>query len=209
MNNQTLTLPTTIESREHLDNALALMGDFDALVVTANADLDQALAAVRDQYAPRFTLPIGERDAAGNPTAVPIIELREIVAGMIERYCEKERKQLLTEDKKSLKLSHGIIGWRKGKDVVADLVQDEADKAKGLLQRCLTAVLAAVAGLTLKLGKLPIASCVNVTVTWKKAAVLSAFNDKHVTAAALKKQGLVVQRGTDEFYCDPKSEKRA
>lgn len=209
MNDQTITLPTIIESREHLDNALAVLGELDALTLTADADQDQALAATRDLFAHRYTLPIGEPGEAGKPTAVPISEVRENLVGQIERWCEKNRKQLLVDDNKSLQLSHGVIGWRKAKDVVEELEQDEETKAKGLLQRCVTAVLNAAAALTMKLGKTPIASCLNITVSWKKAAVLGAFNDKHVTAAQLKKHGLQVVRGTDEFYCTPKSEKRA
>lgn len=191
-----------IESTEELDAALAVLGELDALVAVANANLDQAIAAVRTEHEANFqaTLDSGEQ--------LPISELRENLVGCIERYCEKHRKRLLTGDKKSLDLSHGVIGWRKKRDAVVDLVQSEEEKGKGLLAKAHKLMLAALAAIKLMLGKVTVASCMKVDLKWDRAQLLKAFNDKQITKAALAKQGLKVERGEDEFYCEAKSEKR-
>lgn len=200
--NQQAVLPTIIDSPEMLDNALAVLGDLDATVNAAGAELDQALARVRDEFSPRFFMLV-------NGQEVPIKELRENLVMLIQRYCVKHRKELLPGDKKSAQLSHGTIGFRKAKDKVEDLPQEDELKDKGLLARCLKAVASVADTLTLKLGKVLLTSLVKVAVTWNKSEILKAFNEGKVTASQLEKQGLEVIRGEDEFYCEPKSEKRA
>ncbi|MES2791994.1 MAG: host-nuclease inhibitor Gam family protein [Planctomycetota bacterium] len=191
-----------IESTEELDAALAVVGDFDAAVAVANANLDQAIAAVRTEHEVHF------KQALESGEAVPIVELRENLVGLIGRYCDKHRKTLLQGDKKSVDLNHGVIGWRKKRDAVVDLVVTEDDKAKGLLAKAYSLLVAAAAVLKLVLGKLPISNFLKVEVKWDKPQILKAFKEKKVTALALSKQGLEVQLGADEFYCEPKSEKR-
>lgn len=199
-----MSVTIAITSEQELDAALAVLGDLDATVAKANADLDQALSLVRDQYANRFTQKMPE-----SGDMVPIAELREQLVGHIKHYCEKHRKQLLVEDKKSVELNHGKVGWRKQPDSIELLKLDEETKGKTLLAKCKQALLSALGLLTLKLGKLAFAEYVNVKVEYRKDHVLKALDDKQVTTAALLKQGIVVHRGSDEFYCEPKSEKRA
>lgn len=192
-----------ITSSEELDSALAVLGDLKNAETKANAELDQALTKVRDEHAGKFKVELLSGEL------VPIEDVQKQLVTQIETYCNKHRKKLLTGEKKSVDLNHGVIGWRKAKDAVIDLPMTDDDKAKGLLHKCLSVMLAYLGTLTLKLGKLPISSLVSVKVTWCKGDILKAFDAKQVTAAALAKQGLEVTRGRDEFYCEPKSEKRA
>lgn len=195
-------LPTIIDSPELLDNALAVLGELDATVNAAGAELDQALARVRDEFSPRFFMPVNGKE-------VPIKEIRENLVVVIQRYCDKHRKGLLQGDKKSAEFNHGVIGWRKQPDKVEDLPIDEDEKAKGLLAKCLKALLEVATKLTLKVGKCVLAELVAVKVTWSKPDVLRAYNGGNVTDKQLEKHGLQVVRGEDKFYCEPKSEKRA
>lgn len=192
-----------IESVEQLDAALAVVGDLDAAKACANANLDQALAAVRDEHNRNFMCELDSGEL------IPIDEVRGQLVGQIEKYATKHRKELLTGDKKSVELNHGTIGWRKQKDKVEDIDLPEEEQAKGLLARCLKAVANVATTLTLKLGKVLLTDLVQVKVTWSKPDVLKAFNEGKLTAAQLKKQGLEVVRGEDQFHCEPKSEKRA
>ncbi len=209
---EAITLPTIIESDEQLDNALATKGELQGIVITANADLDQALQAVRDTFAPRFTLPVGEKDSQGKHAPVNISEINENLDGLIERYCSKNKRRLLKGDAKSVKLLHGVIGWKKKRDALATLLLNEEEakalKEKGLLAKCLTLLQAACKALTLLLGKSPISSFVAVSVAWDKSALLDAYKQKLLTKAQLVKQGLEPVLGEDEFYCEYKSEKR-
>jgi hypothetical protein len=191
-----------IQSTEELDAALAELGELDAATARANAELDQALAEVRTEHDQLFKVKMKSGDL------VPIVEVRQVLVQKIERYCDKNRKLLLPDDKKSVELNHGVVGYRKQRDKVEDLPQDDEDKAKGLLSKCLKAVVDAATMVTVKLGKCLVSDLVTVYVAWNKPYVLKAFNEGRLTAAQLKKQGLEVVRGADNFFCEPKSEKR-
>lgn len=192
----------SIESDEELDMALAVLGDLDAEVLRAEADLDQALAETRRGFEDRFKVKL-ESDEM-----VTYAEVRSKLVDLVQEYCEINRRELLVGDKKSVDLVHGVIGWRKSRDAVAELELDEKAKKAGLLTKCYEQVVSLVATLAAKLGKLPISNFITVKVTWNKSKVLEAVNDGKVTAAQLAKQGLEVQRGIDQFYCEPRSQKR-
>lgn len=193
-------LPEVITSTEELDQALAVLGDLNAQEQCITAELDQKLAAVRDQYSAAYTV-----ELMSGP--VPMAEVKENLVNAIERYCDDHRSELLTGDKKSVELVHGVIGWRKKPDRVVELELTEEEEAKGILQYCRTLALKALEGAK-KIFKCALLDVVRVKTEWNKSEILKRVNDRAITPAQLTKAGLSIERGDDHFYCEPKSEKR-
>lgn len=198
----------TIETLDGADMALQVMLDLDARKAKVDAELDQALARVRDSFADKYKIDDGQ----GNLVPMADVYLKAYEA--LRDWAEPNRDEILGDSgKKSIDLPHGTFGWKKDRDSVDEikLEEDEAKQLqdKGLLAKCFKSVVALVGTLTAKLGKLPISNFINIKCTWDKSSILDAFNKGNVTAAQLEKQGLAVSRGIDQFFAKPKSEKRA
>lgn len=190
-----------ITNRDELDQAMAKLVEIDANKAKIDADLNQELADVRDSFADEYLMP-------WETGAVHVDQVRAEVEAEIMAYCEANRTTLLTGKAKSVKLTHGVIGWRNGSSAKIEEVKfSEKKQAESTLSKCLAAVMATIKALALVVGKCGLTQLINVEVSWNKPAILKAYNAKELTKGDMKAHGLKYIPATEKFYCDPKSEK--
>lgn len=194
-----MALAYSVNSRDELDQALAALAELNAKETKINATLNHKLAEVRESYKDKFKVPVDGGEAE-------LQDVRSTIVSAITTYCEEHRDQLLVDGKKSIELTHGKIGWRKGKDEVAELPQTEAEAAKGVLVYVLGVCQTALHGLKKIFTKLPLLDVIRIDIKWDKQQLLKRFDDKQITDSQLTKAGLSITRGVDKFYCEPKTE---
>lgn len=210
MESATLEAPVStvreIESVEDLDAALAALGEMDAQEATANADLDLELTKVRESFEPRYLVTFDE--AENQPLAV----VRTDLTAAVERFCNAHRKELLTGKTKSVKLTHGTIGWDKVRDSVKVIEQPQSDgdqdvkKRTGILDYALGLAQKALSGVKRLFTRFPLLDVIRLEVHWDKVQILTLFKKKQITEKQLEKAGLAVVIGQEKFYATPKAD---
>jgi phage host-nuclease inhibitor protein Gam len=188
-----------ITSVDQLNDALAAVGKLNGEEARLNAELDRQLAHVREQMKVEWLVPT----EAGE---VVLSVARQQMLDEIKAYCEEHRGELLTEEKKSLELTHGTIGWTKQPDSI-DIVKPKGKKAEtSLLTKLTNLATAAITKAKVMLGKSTALSLVRVKVDWDKVAIMKAVTSKQLTNATMAKEGIFLKQGQDQFYCEPKGE---
>lgn len=190
-----------IETREQLEAALRQVGELDASLSIIEAECNKEISEVRAKHEARHVLKPGKQP-------LTIEALRDELKIKIESYCWANRDELLEGGKvKFSQLTHGKVGWRKKTDVFDDsAAKQEGSTSFDLLAKLTASVLTYVSNVaSLFIGK-PIASFVQVKITWDNKAIKEAIAKKTIDADAAKSAGFVIVEGMDEFYCEPKAE---
>lgn len=190
-----------IGSIEELDDALRQMSELDGREKKLKADLDRKVEALKEEFAGRLLVEIdGE--------SVKFADRRSILSDAIERFASGRKAELLPEKAKTRKLNHGEIGWKKARDVVAQLPAPAPTKKQpkpvtpyaALCDKLLKALQKCVEAFPLLKGLAPY---VRVTVAVDEATLITAIRDRKLTDDEVARLGYRFVEGEDEFFFKP------
>lgn len=185
-----------IKTREDLNEAVRLLGGVQLAMQQNTAECDEQLAKVRERYARLRTLNLNG-ELVG-------LEAREAeLNDSIADYCETHRDELLPDGVKSIKLTHGEIGWRRGKDTIKP-ARPKVTEAS-LLEKLIVSVIAAVrkAMSAVKISeKIPLTDAVKVSFSWDKAGLIKKLNEGAITSNDLKPFGFKLVEGEERFFVE-------
>lgn len=185
-----------IKTREDLNEAIRLLGGVQIAMKQNTAECEEQLAQVRQRYAEIRTLKVGEEMVA--------LEAREAdLKDSITLYCESHREDLLEEGAKSLKLTHGEVGWRKGKDTIkpARSKVTEASLLERIVEQIIEGVRKAMSAITIT-KRIPITDALKVTFAWDKQGLINKLNAKTITPDDLKPFGFKLVEGEERFFVE-------
>lgn len=183
-----------IKDRDQLNSAMERLAKLSSLSAEVDSECDQKLQEIKATYATRKVV---------KESGLTFEEEGEQLREAIEEYCDANRKTLIVEGQKSLRLTHGTIGWHKGKDTIK--AAKKKDTEKKMLERLIELFMA---GLQLLLTKCKVSEniktsdAITVSFAWNKAGLIKSLNDKKITPDDLKPFGFKFVPGEDAFYCD-------
>jgi len=183
-----------IRTIEEAEDALRLLGEFDALEASVKADCAKAIAAAKADAAAKLV----HITAAG---PVPLGDARAELESRLEKYASAHRAKLFPE-KKSRSLWNGIIGFRLSKPAIAPIDGEEADVLQTLRDAVMPALNAALNKVKLA-KKLPASSVLTVDVALNKAGLLQGVDQSRVNALQLETLGLQIVPAEDRFFATP------
>ena len=192
--------PARIQSRDQADEALRELGEMDRIEAAAVARCNQAIEPIRLECEGRLY-----REVDG--VSVKFADRRVALQQDLEAFAVSNRKTLFDE-KKSIDLNHGTIGFRLSKPSIEVVEADEEGQASvwnGVKERIVKALIKALCALRLGVGKVS-AALINVSVAPNKTAALARLKAQEVTEAQLEKIGLRYVPAEDRFFCEPKAE---
>lgn len=190
-----------IETIEQLDDALRQLSELDIREKKAKGELERKVDALKEEFASRLVVEI---DGA----QVKYADRRSMLSDAIERFASGRKAELLPEKSKTRKLNHGEIGWKKARDVVAQL---PAPKPTAKQPKPLAPFAAMCAKLLAALHKCAeafpplkgLTAYVRVTVVVDEATLITAIRDRKVTDDEVKRLGYRFVEGEDEFFFKP------
>jgi phage host-nuclease inhibitor protein Gam len=189
-----------IETHAQLEDAVLEMGRIDSAIKIIEAECDFEISEVRKRHADRLIIKKGKQP-------VTQADRRAELALKVESFCWANRDELLTGDVKYKQLKHGRVGWRKGVDKLDDSVaKTEGSRAFIVLADLVVTALAKFGLLVDTFLGFPIATYVEVKLSWNKKAIQKAIVDKTIDPIDAADAGFVIVEGMDEFYCEPKTE---
>lgn len=163
---KTTPIPQSIADVEGL---LAQVAAADAAVRKITAQMDAELTRIREKYAAALDAEKATREGAEEQIA-----------------CWAELHKADFGERRSMALTHGIIGWRLGNPAVKLRARVKAEAA-------------------LEQAKVRLPEYVRTLEELDKAAILNAYAAKALTDADLDPCGLKVTQ-TERFYVEPKTE---
>jgi hypothetical protein len=191
--------PEAIQSLEAADLALAELADLDATEKQLDAGCVQACTLEREKFSARCVV-------VRNGRQFKIADRRAEIIEALQAFAEKHRdnEEVFARGEKSTKLNHGEFGFRLG-NAKLDPIEGGAPKTYG------QALDAIVAKLKASLNRLKLlfaagdGKYLKVQVVLDRQALLAAAKEKEITAAELKKVGLMFVPGADAFFARPKA----
>lgn len=177
-----------------VDDALREMGALDATKAQVKRDLDQAIAAAKDEARKKLLT-----DTADGQ--LPLDDWRARLETAVAAYCEKNRAKLLDGDAKSRKLTHGAIGWRMGQDSIEALEGELDTVVEEFREKVLPKLIETLDGL--KIHGVSASLFLQVDAAFNLSGLLQAIDQKRVSPAEVAKLGLQVRPAEDRFYCTP------
>jgi phage host-nuclease inhibitor protein Gam len=189
-----------IETVEQLEQAIQRIGELDSAAKIVQGELDQEISQIRTKYADRLVLKPGK-------TPLTVEGLRASLHAKAERYCTANKAGLLTGGVKYKQLTHGRIGWRKQPDTFnCTAAEVEGSPTYSILETATKAITSLVNAIATVMWGCPIATFLDVRVTWNKKAIKEAITSKTVEASVAKQAGFEIVIGSDVFYCEPKTD---
>ena len=162
-------VPTTMADVEAIMQDVAVA---DAAVREITAQMDAEIALIRAKYADELDIQRSRIDSATES---------------LESWAVLHKEECFAQ-KKSLELTHGVIGFRLGTPGVRLLSKVKSDQALAMMKE-----------------KLP--AYVRTVEEVDKAAILADYAGHALEAAELRACGMQVTQ-TEKFYANPKSEER-
>lgn len=185
---------TKIASREELNAAVGELARLNAQAKRIDAECDAAIKRLKDEAAEKKVHYVDE-------VPFSIEEWCKILNERIELYCENNRDELLADGEKSVRLTHGVIGWRKAKDYVEPLnKRPEKWWLQKIIDFTIEKILKAVNTFSPDETDIKAADLVKVDLKWDKAAMLKGVSDGRMKPNHLKPFGFAFREGSDEFY---------
>lgn len=182
-----------IEDREQLNTALQELSQLTSKASELDAECEQKLQEIKSKYASKKVLDDEQTT----------FEVREKeLLNAIELYCESNRDELLPAGEKSLRLTHGTIGWRKGKDTIKPIKKESEKTMLDRVVEKFAAALKALLNRTVISKKIKTADAISVSCSWNKAGLLKSLSENTINPNDLKPFGFKVVQGEDVFYCD-------
>jgi hypothetical protein len=186
-----------IRSLEAADFALSEIGRLQAIEKQIQAECDRELGLVRGKHKERMVVVVdGER--------MTLADRRTQIEAALEKFATKSRAEILEGGLKSKALNHGTVGWRSSaRKLVA--CEGGAPKTLGIVLDTIVDILRKTIGGLKLLFDAGDGRFLDVQITFKKDAMLDAFERKEITKAELRKVGLRVQEPVDTFYVKAKA----
>ena len=181
-----------IKDRDQLNAAMGELPQLSSQAAGIDAECDAVIKTAKDKAAAEKVIKVDDK-------TVSIDERAKELCKAIELYCENNRKDLLAEGEKSVRLTHGVIGWRKSKDYVEPL---NKKPEKWWLQKIIEATIDNIikAINKFKPSDIVTSDVVKVELKWDKAAMLKGVADGRMKPNDLKPFGFAFREGDDEFF---------
>ena len=181
-----------ITSREELNEAVGELARLNAQVKQIDSQCDADIKRLKDKAAE-------EKVHYVDDVPYSIEEWCKILNERVGLYCENNRDELLADGEKSVRLTHGVIGWRKAKDYVEPL---NKKAEKWWLQKIIDATIDSILKAVNKFAPSSIktADVVKVDLKWDKAAMIKGIAEGRMKPDDLKPFGFAFREGSDEFY---------
>jgi hypothetical protein len=187
-------LPTSIQSEEQANSALAELASLSGLRADAQTKRDRVVAFADRRCQEKLFVEIGgERQ--------PIADRAKFLEAELSAFCWNN-KDALFADPKSKELNAGRLGFRLSKPTVEEIEKAKDDKKSGwdLVREKIRDVLLRALGRTrLGAGKAA-GSLFSLSVSPNKTSMLSALKSKTITHQQLAKLGFKFKPETDVFF---------
>lgn len=182
-----------LSSRDELDRALLDLAQLAAVEASLEADCAVECARIKD----RFQALMVVRDAAGQAS---FADRRAELEGLIIDYCAEHRAELLPAGRKSLELTHGVVGWRLGK---ASVRVEGGPAWSKLVDGLVAAVRKALGKLAGLVATAKADEFFTVAVNPDKRAILAAYDAGTLKPRRCAQLGLQILPAEERFYIEP------
>lgn len=188
--------PRKLKSLEDVDQAMHELSWLDHEDERRNAICQQEINALKTKQADRFTVQIeGE--------LMPLAHRRQFVEQQVAKWCDKHLATHLPEDKKSMAIAHGELGYRAqpmkvelGEGVKADDVLDKLDR-KTSFKECIMDLLSKA------FARHVLGNFIEIKASLSFSKILNAFKENRVQEKMLNSVGLLVTRPEDKLFIKP------
>lgn len=186
-----------IESLDDVDAALVELAWINARESTLQADCEARVAQIQTDAQDRMYL-----EVEGH--VLSFADRRAHLDQAVRVFCETNKTEILSDSgKKSRDLTHGTIGWRQTQLKIAPAPGTDTKRVLSLIDKAveLTKSIVSLLG-RLKLFGLPLGSLIELKPSLSLTKAKDAYKQQKLTAANLKKLGLVAIEPHDEFYLE-------
>jgi hypothetical protein len=188
--------PEKIKTIDDVKSAMHELSWLDHERERRDALCQQEIDALRKRQADRYIIEV-------DGCLMPLTERRALVNEKVEAWAEKDLPALLPEDKKSLELAHGTLGYRQqplrvtfAEGMDEQKVLDKIDKKTsfreylvGLFDRLLS--------------KTALSVLITIAPKLSMSSITKAYKESRIDKPTLKQIGLIVIEARDELYIKP------
>lgn len=208
----TFGIEPNIETEDQAELALHLMGFYSDYAAVVQGSTAALIKRIQERGNQRCTIEIEKQPIGCGARHAQLL-------AALERYTEEQRPELKNADgdrtPRSAKLSHGKIGWRRGRaavqvcegknqsDVKAALEKHSASETKPGIAVQLQKLAAKARIFFDDKRKLFVDQLFTVSVALNVTKARDAFEKKELTRDDLKRLHLRYNEGDDEFFAEP------
>lgn len=184
-----------IRNQAELEEALREIGTIESKEASVKARVDLAIAKAKEDG--RKELAAVHIDEDGE--AISAEDRKAQLFDAMEHHFTKRADDYLKGDAKSVKLTHGTVGFRQSPLKLVAVDEDEKGWLARLTKKVQPALETALKGIELA-TRITGLSALSIKITYDRIGLLNQFKKGAFTEGALKRIGLEVEGGEDEFF---------